>query len=267
MLEAKAVSVAYGAERVVAECSLAVAPRRLTALVGPNGCGKSTLLKAIMGFVPVQSGSITLDGAPLAAMGRRAIARRIAYLPQDGHAPEHMRLGDMVELAGYARYGLFGGPTAQDRALFARALDTVGLADLAGRYVTTLSGGQRQRAFLAMVLAQDADLIVMDEPVNHLDATYQVAILALVRRLTRHGGKTVLAVLHDLNLVTGFADDVAMMRGGRVVAAGPLAATIDVASVAAVFDLEADIFTRAGRLVCLPRLPEAEAPPPSEPPA
>ena len=259
MLEAKAVTASYGKTPAIKAVSAAFSAGRLTALVGPNGCGKSTLLKAIMGLVPASEGTIELDGKPLHTLGRRAMARRIAYLPQESHCPDYMTLGELVELGGYARYALFGGPTREDRALFNDALEMVGLADMARRQISALSGGQRQRAWIAMVLAQDADIVLMDEPVNHLDLTYQYAVLGLVRELTQTHGKTVVTVLHDLNLAAGFADDAVMMRGGRVVAAGAVAETLTSTTVRDVFELEADIFERDGRLVCLPRLAAIQA--------
>ncbi|EGP55953.1 ABC transporter-like protein [Agrobacterium tumefaciens F2] len=231
---------------------------RVTALVGPNGCGKSTLLKTIMGFVPLSSGRISLDDRLIGEIGRRELARRIAYLPQECHCPDYMTLGELIELAGYARYGIGGGPSERDRALFAEALKTVGLEDKARAQVNTLSGGLRQRAFIAMVLAQDTEVILMDEPVNHLDMKYQYAVLNLVRELTDRHGKTVIVVLHDLNLASTFADDVIMLKAGRVLASGPVANTVTSANVADVFDLEADIFSRQGRLICVPRLERQE---------
>lgn len=266
MLETNALSASYGPIRALEALSLRIAPQRLTALIGPNGCGKSTFLKAVMGFLPTVSGEVLLGGAPVRKLGRRALSQRIAYLPQESHAPEDMTLGEMVELAGHGRYPFLGGPSARDRALFRDALATVGLEGLEARRVGTLSGGQRQRAFLAMVLAQDADLILMDEPVNHLDVRYQIALLSLVRDLTRHHGKTVVTVLHDLNLAAAFADDVAMLKAGRLMAAGPLRQTLTAANVAEVFDIEADIFERDGQLVCLPRV-LAHGPAPAEPEA
>nr|WP_237399843.1 ABC transporter ATP-binding protein [Rhodovulum visakhapatnamense] len=253
-MELDQVAVSYGKAPVLADLSVRFAPGRLTALVGPNGSGKSTLLKAVMGFLPVQSGTITLDGRPIRTLARRALARRVAYLPQENRCPDYMTLGELVELAGYARYSLMGGPSDRDRALFRDALETVGLADMAHRPVNALSGGQKQRAWIAMVLAQDAEIVLMDEPVNHLDVKYQYAVMDLVRSLTRDHGRTVIAVLHDMNLTSAYADDVVMLRGGRVVAAGPVAQTVDADSVSRTFDLEADIFVRDGRLVCLPRL-------------
>ena len=258
VLYTKEIAASYGKTRVLRGVSIGFRPGRLTALVGPNGCGKSTLLKAIMGFVPVDEGCVTLDGHPIQTIGRRALARRIAYLPQESHCPDYLTLGELIELSGYARYSLLGGPTARDRALFQTALTTVGLADLAHRRVNSLSGGQRQRAWVAMVLAQDADIVLMDEPVNHIDIKFQYSVLAIIRDLTVARGKTVIAVLHDLNLTAAFADDVIMLRDGQVVAAGPVADTLTAPVVARVFDLEADIFQREGRLVCLPRVATAQ---------
>lgn len=254
MIEARGISAAYGDTPVLFDVSARFSAGRLTALVGPNGCGKSTLLKAIMNFVPLAGGVVTLDGEAISGIGRRKLARRLAYLPQESQCPDYMTLGELVELAGYSRYSLFGGPTERDRDLFRKALGVVGLEGMAHRQVNRLSGGQRQRAFIAMILAQDAGIVLMDEPVNHLDMTYQYATLNLVKNLTRDHGKTVITVLHDLSLTLAFADDVVMMREGRIVAAGPVRETVTRETVGAVFDLDADIFERDGRLVCLPQL-------------
>ncbi len=259
MLEATDIAASYGQVPVLEGLSVRFDRRRLTALVGPNGCGKSTFLKAVMGFMPITGGRITLDGQSVQGIGRRALARRIAYLPQENHCPDYMTLGELIELAGYARYSLIGGPSARDRQLFSEALEIVGLSGMARRPVNALSGGQRQRAWIAMVLAQDAEIILMDEPVNHLDVKYQYAVLELVQGLTRRLGKTVVTVLHDLNLTTAFADDVVMLLDGRVVAAGPVSETVNTDNVRDVFGLETDIFDRSGRLICVPRISGAPA--------
>ncbi|MFC6487532.1 ABC transporter ATP-binding protein [Nitratireductor sp. GCM10026969] len=258
MLEAREIKASYGSTPVLHGLSTRFAAGRVTALVGPNGCGKSTLLKAIMGFLPLAAGEIRLEGQPIRQIGRQSLARRIAYLPQECRCPDYMTLGELIELAGYARYSLVGGPSDHDRRLFREALEIVGLSDKAGAQVNALSGGQRQRAWIAMVLAQDTDVIMMDEPVNHLDMKYQYAVLGLVRELSVRHGKTVMVVLHDLNLTSAFADDVIMLRGGRVVAAGPVEQALTAANVERVFDLKADIFDRGGRLVCLPRMQRVE---------
>lgn len=259
MLNVDGITVNYGPKRVLSDFSARFSAGRLTALVGPNGCGKSTLLKAIMGFLPCQTGTIQLAGSPIHRIRRQRLARQIAYLPQENACPDYMTLGELVELAGYARYSLIGGPSERDRRLFKQALETVGLADKAGDQVNTLSGGQRQRAWVAMVLAQDTDVILMDEPVNHLDMKYQYAILGLVRELSRRHGKTMIVVLHDLNLASAFADDIVMLRAGAAIASGPVGQTITASTIEQVFDLKTDVFPRDGRLICLPELDPVSA--------
>lgn len=226
---------------------------RFTALNGPNGCGKSTLLKAIMGFLPRSGGRITLDGAEISDIPRRTLATRIAYLPQENYCPDYINLAELVELGGYSRYSWLGGPSDKDRDLFNEILATVGLEGMGHVQVNALSGGQRQRAWIAMILAQNADIILLDEPVNHLDLKYQYAVLEMVRDLVRHRNKTVIAVLHDLNLTAGFAQDVVMLNAGAVVAEGDVEAAITAETVQQVYGMQADVFERDGRLVCLPK--------------
>ncbi len=252
LLETRHISAAYGKLEVLSDVSVCFQKGRLTAVVGPNGCGKSSLLKAIMGFLPLSRGTIVLEDEAVQKIGRKKLARKIAYLPQDCFCPDYMTLGELIELAGYARYAPIGGPTERDRELYRQVLETVGLGDRAGFPVNKLSGGQRQRAWIAMVLAQDTDVILMDEPVNHLDMKYQFAVLELVKELTEAHGKTVIAVLHDLNLTTTFADDVVLMRSGKCVTSGPVAETVTSGTIEQVFDLKAQIFPRDGRLVCFP---------------
>jgi iron complex transport system ATP-binding protein len=250
--------VSYGRTPALNGVSVAFAKGRMTALAGANGCGKSTLLKAIMGFLPASSGTIRLEDQAIGMIGRKALARRIAYLPQECHCPDYMTLGELVELSGHARYSLFGGPQESCRALFTHALEAVGLADKAHCQVNSLSGGQRQRAWIAMVLAQNTDIVLLDEPVNHLDMKYQYAVLDLIRAMTERQGKTVVVVLHDINLASAFADDIVLLKQGRIIEAGPVAEKVTPAAIASVFDIETDVFMHDGRRVCLPRVTAAE---------
>ncbi|MGV7963331.1 ABC transporter ATP-binding protein [Photorhabdus tasmaniensis] len=252
MLTAKNITATYGKKTVLHDLSVDFAQGRITALVGSNGCGKSTLLKSIMGFIPLKSGEILLEGKLITGIGRKALARKVSYLPQECHCPDYMTLGDLIELAACGRNSLFGGPSSRDRKLFHDVLEIVGLADKAGSQVNSLSGGQRQRAWVAMVLAQDTDIILMDEPVNHLDIKFQYTVLKLVRDLSLQHGKTIVVVLHDLNLTTTFADDVVMLNTGSVIAAGAVNKTITVDNIRRVFDIPADIFSYNGSLVCQP---------------
>lgn len=250
-------SAGYGGKSIIHGISTRFERGRMTALIGPNGCGKSTLLKAIMGFIRINSGEILLDDAPIRQFRRKELARRVSYLPQEASCPEHMSVGELVELGGYARRKLFDGPSKAERESFKSVLRTVGLSDYASRPVSELSGGQRQRAWLAMVLAQDTDVILMDEPVNHLDVKYQYSILDLVRNHADQYGKTVAVVLHDINLTAAYADNVIMLREGGIIAAGPVKQQITPAQIEAVFDIRADVFERNGRLLFQPYMDSA----------
>lgn len=254
LLACENLTVAYasGSATILNALSVSFNQGRFTALLGANGCGKSTLLKSIMLFLKPHAGSILLDGRPIQTLSRRALARRIAYLPQENHCPDYLTLSELVELGGYARYSMMRGPSDADRQAFKRALSTVGLDGMERVQVNSLSGGQRQRAWIAMVLAQDAEIILLDEPVNHLDLKYQYAVLELVRELVVDHGKTVIAVLHDVNLAAAFADDVVMLERGQVVACGEARSVITRENVQHVFDLDVEVFERDGRLVCLP---------------
>lgn len=247
------VTYTSGSSAILKSLSVSFNEGKFTALLGANGCGKSTLLKTMMMFLKPDAGRITLDGQVIQTLSRRALARRIAYLPQENQCPDYMTLSELVELGGYARYSLLRGPSDADRQAFKHALSTVGLQGMEHLAVNALSGGQRQRAWIAMVLAQNADIILLDEPVNHLDLKYQYAVLELIRELVEHHGKTVIAVLHDLNLAAAFADEVVMLQSGEVVASGTTRTVVTSENVQRVFDLDTDVFERDGRLVCLPR--------------
>lgn len=246
------VSYGTGARKIIDGLTVEFQRNKFTALIGPNGCGKSTLLKAIMGFLPAMEGKVELDGRSIDSYKRKELARRVAFLPQENHCPDYLTLGELVELGGYSRFSLFGGPSKQDKQHITEILETVGLVGLENVQVNSLSGGQRQRAWIAMVLAQNSDIILFDEPVNHLDLKYQYAILDLIRTLTSERGKTVVAVLHDLNLATAYADDIAMLKDGKLVTSGPVRQAMTTSMVKTVFDLDIDILENSGRLICLP---------------
>lgn len=254
MLHFRQIAASYGAHEppVLSEVSVGFAPGSFTALVGPNGCGKSTLLKAAMGLLPRQSGRVTLDDTELTTLTRRDRARHIAYLPQECHCPDYISVAELVELGGYARRGLFGGVTRARKQDYLTALETVGLADMAAAQVSALSGGQRQRAWIAMILAQAAQVILLDEPVNHLDLRYQIAVLELVRRIAVEQGRIVVCVLHDLNLAASYADRIVMMHRGRFVAQGPVREVLTPDNLRMVYGVEADIFDRGVRQICMP---------------
>lgn len=212
----------------------------LVALVGTNGSGKTTLLRLLTGLLKADAGDVRFDGRPLPAWRQIDLARRVAVLPQQLDLPAGFRVAELVEMgrAPHARR-LFASTEADERAV-ARALADADALDLADRFAEELSGGERQRVLVAMALAQEPDLLLLDEPTLHLDLAHQVALLAAIRRLRDQRGLTVLAVLHDLNLAAAFAPRVAVLDGGRVVADGPPGEVLSPDLVRRVFGVAVD---------------------------
>jgi iron complex transport system ATP-binding protein len=206
---------------VLRSVDLTLARGELCALVGTNGSGKTTLLRLLTGVLKPDAGEVSFDGRAVAGWGRNDLARRVAVLPQQLDLPVGFRVAELVEMGRtpHARR-LFASTEADERAV-ARALADADALELADRYAEELSGGERQRLLVAMALAQEPDLLLLDEPTLHLDLAHQVSLLAAIRRLRDQRGLTVLAVLHDLNLAAAFAPRVAVLDGGRVVADGP----------------------------------------------
>lgn len=254
LLKCNDIAAGYGSlsPAVIADLSLEFTSGGLTALVGPNGCGKSTLLKAMMGLLPFQSGMVILNGEKIHNLPRRQRARRIAYLPQNTHCPDYMSVGELVDLGGYARRGMFGRATFEQKREFQAALKTVGLSDMAQTQMNALSGGQRQRAWIAMILAQAADAILLDEPVNHLDLRYQIAVLELVQKIAKQRNRVVICVLHDLNLAANFADHIVMLDQGRIVAKGSVGHALTADTIRSAYGVEVDVFERNTRRICTP---------------
>jgi len=231
---------AGGRREVLRGVHLALPRGDLVALLGTNGSGKTTLLRTFAGTLSADAGSVTFDGRPIGSWRRDALARRVAVLPQQLDLPAGFRVAELVAMgrAPHARR-LFAATSDDDRAI-ARALSDADAADLADRPVEELSGGERQRLLVAMALAQEPDLLLLDEPTLHLDLAHQVSLLTAIRRLRDQRGLTVLAVLHDLNLAAAFAPRVAVLDGGRVVADGPPAEVLSPELVQRVFGVAVD---------------------------
>ncbi|WP_048649161.1 ABC transporter ATP-binding protein [Nitratireductor soli] len=219
-IELRGAALGYAGKLVFESLDLSIRAGRLTALCGPNGCGKSTALRAMRAMLPAEAGDVLLKGRSVSEFPAKALAREIAMLTQNPSAPEEMTVAHLVSLGRYAHRNGFSADARADRAAVAEALDSTNLANLAERPIGTLSGGQLQRVWIAMVLAQAAPVILLDEPTNHLDIAHALEVLSLVRRLGAQEGKTVIVVLHDLNLAARFADDIVFFSGGRVAGSG-----------------------------------------------
>jgi iron complex transport system ATP-binding protein len=220
VLIASAIQAGYGQRAILDGVDLLVRRGAITALVGPNGSGKSTLLKVCTKLLAPRGGAVAIDGQDILRLSTRAMAQRMATLPQGPVAPANLTVRDLVEQGRYAQVGPFRMLQRQDHAAISRAIGLVGLTELTDRDVDTLSGGERQRAWLALALAQETAILALDEPTTFLDIGHQLEVLELVRQLNQEQGLTVLMVLHDLNHAASFADHIVVLGGGAVVAAG-----------------------------------------------
>lgn len=247
--------VGYGAVPILDHVDFAVPAGAMTVLVGPNGCGKSTLLKTLGRILVPQAGQVLLDGRPIGALPTRAVARRLALLPQGPVAPEGLTVRELVAQGRYPHQSFLRQWSQADARAVDRALDLTALHPLADRPVGSLSGGQRQRAWIGMTLAQETDLILLDEPTTYLDLKVQIDVMTCLAGIAR-AGKTLVVVLHELNIAAAFADHLVMMKDGAVVAAGAPGQVMTPANLRAVFDLDAQVIADpvSGRPVCLPRL-------------
>lgn len=225
-VELRDVRFAYGEHVVLAGLSLALPAGCLTGIVGPNGCGKSTLLRVIDGVLEPAAGEVLVEGDALDSLSARERAERIALLPQIHRTPS-MTVEALVSCGRYAHMGLFGGLTEQDRQIVADSMRVAGVEHLAHKAARTLSGGERQRAFIAMVLAQRARTVLLDEPTTYLDPRAALDVMGLARGLVHEQGMTGAVVIHDLPLALRFCDRIAVMDSGRIVAVGTPAEILD----------------------------------------
>lgn len=256
-LSCRNLTAGYGQTPVLSDLSFAAPPGEMTALIGPNGCGKSTLLKSLSRIIRPDAGQVELDGRPLHALPSRHVARRLALLPQGPIAPEGLTVRELVAQGRYPHQSLLRQWSREDARLVEEAMEITAVAQFADRPVAALSGGQRQRCWIAMVLAQNTGIILLDEPTTFLDLKVQIDIMSLLHRITREQGRTMVIVLHELNVATAFADKVVMMRAGRIVVEGHPEEVVTAEGLREVFDLDAHVIAdpESGRPVCIPRRP------------
>ncbi|MDN5859398.1 MAG: ABC transporter ATP-binding protein [Pseudonocardia sp.] len=242
-LQACDLKLAYGDTVVVDGLDLDVLDGTVTAVIGPNGCGKSTLLRALARLMPTRRGHVLLDGMRIDRARTRDVAKVLGVLPQSPIAPEGLTVADLVARGRHPHQAWYRQWSSDDEAAVAEALAWTDMADFAERAVDTLSGGQRQRVWISMALAQGTDVLLLDEPTTFLDLAYQIDVLDLVERLHTERGRTVVMVLHDLNLAARYADGLVAMRDGAIVASGPPHAVLTEAMLLDVFGLDATVVT------------------------
>jgi iron complex transport system ATP-binding protein len=256
MLSASGLSFAYrpNAPRVVDGVSLDVARGELVGILGPNGSGKTTLLKMLSGPLTPTAGTIHLDGRPLDAWPRRALARHVALVPQETHAPFDFTVLDIVLMGRFPHLGAFALEGPADLAIARQALVSTGTAEFETRSFSTLSGGEKQRVVIASALAQAPELLLLDEPTASLDIGHQLEVQVLLRRLNRDHGVTMVLSTHDLNFAAALCRQLILLRNGRVVAQGPTGDVLTPETVKALYGVEADVqrHPRTGHLTVTP---------------
>ncbi|HEY5834385.1 ABC transporter ATP-binding protein [Streptomyces sp.] len=230
-------TLAYEQRTIAEDLTVAVPDRSFTVIVGPNACGKSTLLRALARTLKPAAGTVLLDGQDIARLPAKRVARVLGLLPQSSVAPEGITVSELVSRGRYPHQGLLRQWSEHDERVVQESMAATGVAELADRTVDELSGGQRQRVWIAMALAQETPLLLLDEPTTYLDIAHQVEILDLCAQLHEEQGRTLVAVLHDLNQAARYATHLIAMRGGRVLAAGTPGAIVTAELVREVFQM------------------------------
>ncbi len=254
MLNVKSLSVNYGGLLALQDISMQVASGELVAIIGPNGAGKSTLIKAASGLLHPAAGQVLYDGKEVTSLSEQARARLISVVPQAANLGGAFTVQQTVELGRTAFMGWLGMIGQEDKRLVENALEQTGLADFAERRVAELSGGEQQRVLVARALAQNAPVMLLDEPTNHLDLQHQAHLLRLVRSLARDNNLAVLMALHDLNLVSLYADRVALIVEGKMHAIGEPKKVLTTANIEQAYHTSVDVFVypKDGRTLILP---------------
>lgn len=244
-LRAAGLTLKYDQRTVIEGLSTEIPEGKVTMIVGANACGKSTLLRALSRLLRPAAGTVTLDDQDIRTRPAREVGRLLGLLPQHPTAPDGITVRDLVGRGRFPHQGFFrgwsGGTSPEDERAVRRAMTATDTLDLAGRSVDQLSGGQRQRVWIAMALAQETEVLLLDEPTTYLDLAHQVEVLDLLTDLNRSRGTTVAIVLHDLNLAARYADHVIAMKAGRILAEGPATAVITESLVRDAFGLESRV--------------------------
>ena len=246
-------NIGYGEHLIVKNISVEIPDKKITTIIGANGCGKSTLLKAITRIISFQSGTVVLDGANISKESTKILAKKMAILPQTPESASGLTVGELVSYGRFPYQKGFGRLTKKDYDVIEWALEVTGTKDFKYRPVDSLSGGQRQRVWIAMALAQETDIIFLDEPTTYLDLAHQLEVLELLQKLNIEQERTIVMVLHDLNQAARFADYIIALKDGEIVKAGMCEDVINHDVLKEVFQIDAEIGRdpRTNKPMCL----------------
>lgn len=237
----ESVNIGYGERLIVKDLSVCIPDKKITTIIGPNGCGKSTLLKAITRIISLQSGDVVLDGKSISKEQTKKLAKKMAILPQTPESAAGLTVGELVSYGRFPHQKGFGRLTKKDYEVIQWALEVTGTADYKFSPVDSLSGGQRQRVWIAMALAQETEIIFLDEPTTYLDMAHQLEVLELLQTLNAEQERTIVMVLHDLNQAARFADYIIALKDGEIVKAGTCEEVISRDVLKEVFHIDAVI--------------------------
>lgn len=242
-LSAQALTIGYEGNIIVPELDLEIKEGKITAIIGPNGCGKSTILKTMARLHPAMSGAVYLDGRKIKETPTKEIAKRLAILPQTPEAPDDLSIYDLVSYGRTPYQAGFSRLNQHDREMIDWSLNVTGLADLKHKSLDALSGGQRQRAWIAMAIAQETKLLLLDEPTTYLDLAHQLEVLELLKKLNKEDQRTIVMVIHDLNHASRFADELVAIKAGKLIHQGTPEQVMDKEVLKEVFNIDTAIVT------------------------
>ncbi|TLG77070.1 ABC transporter ATP-binding protein [Culicoidibacter larvae] len=252
-LETRNIDVAYEGHKIIEEMNLLIPKGQITVIIGPNGCGKSTLLKALARIIKPVSGEIILNDLALSKQTTKEVAKQMAILPQSPEAPNGMTVEELIAYGRYPHQSGFGRLQEADKKVIDWALEATGITALRNCSLDALSGGQRQRVWIALAVAQETDLILLDEPTTYLDLAHQLEVLQLLHALNQEEERTIVMVLHDLNLAARFADNMIAMKDGQIVKYGPANDVMEKEVLREVFNIDGEIVAdpRTGKNICI----------------
>ncbi len=246
-------SIAYDESIIVEDLNVSVPKGKITTIIGPNGCGKSTILKTIGRIMKPKNGMIYINGEDIKKLSTKEIAKKMAVLPQTPQSPNGLTVEELVAYGRYPHQKGLGSLTSEDKEVVAWALEATKILEFAHRPIDSLSGGQRQRVWIAMALAQETDLILLDEPTTYLDLSHQLEVLELLYDLNKKQGCTIVMVIHDLNLAARFADYIIAIRKGKIISEGTPEIVMTHSVLKKTFNIDAEILKdpRTHRPVCI----------------
>lgn len=242
-IHTESMKAAYGEKVIIEELSISIPIGQITTIIGPNGCGKSTFLKTLGRILGIKKGCIYLDGEDIHRLPTKELAKKLAILPQTPQAPDGLTVEELVSYGRFPYQKGLGRLSKEDKEVVAWAIEATGLSEFKEQATSDLSGGQRQRVWIAMALAQETEVILLDEPTTYLDLAYQLEILELLEALNKGHGCTILMVLHDLNMASKFADHMIAFREGKVIKAGTPYEVMNRETLKEVFEIDASIVT------------------------